>query len=70
MKKEQIVREFSLKKKCILLPIKHAFLFILLIEMQKAHVGSVPLELPLMVGMYQLHLTSTEMVLAVGLAIR
>lgn len=52
---------------------KHAIyilLFILLIELQLALVGSVPLELRLMVGMYQLRLTSTEMVLAVVLATR
>jgi hypothetical protein len=49
---------------------QYIFLFILLIELQLAHVGSVPLELRLMVGMYQLHLISTEMVLAVALATR
>ena len=32
--------------------------------------GLVPLELQLMAGMYQLHLTSIEMVLAVVLATR
>lgn len=46
------------------------FLSIFFIELQLAHVGSAPLELQSMVGMSQLHLTSTEMVLAVGLATR
>lgn len=46
------------------------FLSILLIELQVAHVGLVPLELQSMVGMCRLHLTSTEMALAVGLATR
>lgn len=45
-------------------------MFILLIELQLARVGSVPLALQLMVVMYQLLLTSTEMVLAVVHAIR
>jgi hypothetical protein len=45
-------------------------MFILLIELQPARVGSVPLELQLMVATYQLLLTSTEMVLAVAHATR